>query len=126
MILTRIELETLFGANAFSGVTDELWTQTLSGVNAMINAYIGVVDIGTLPQGELDLLKNAAVWIARYKLQDSLVYDEVKDKALKDRYNMALHTLQSFGNGGTLSLSSQAANALPVMAADAPRGWGNY
>jgi phage gp36-like protein len=125
MILTRLELEGLFGMDAFDGVTDELWAQTLSGTDGLVQAHLGNIDIGTLPRAELDLVKNAAVWIARYKLQDSLVYDEVKDKALKDRYNQALQTLQSLRKG-TLSLASVSSTALPVMTAEKPRGWGNF
>jgi hypothetical protein len=121
-VITRDELEELFGTDAFNGVTDSLWEQTLSGVAGLITAHLGEVDMAALPQSERDMIKNAATWLARYKLQDALPYDEVKDKALKDRYEKSLQTLQRLGDGRLLL--SATASALPVMTTAQPMsGW---
>jgi hypothetical protein len=126
--LTRDEIESQFEPGTFDGITDELWDSVLSGVDGLMAAYIGVVDLTTLIKADKDMLKQTALWLARYKLQDNLPYDEVMDDAWHTRYLMALERLKMIADG-TLKISSlpvtQAVN-MPVLTSEARRGWGEY
>jgi len=95
--ITQDELEALF-PDTFTSVTDELWSQVLPGVDALIDGVLSsryLVPFSPVPA----LIKEIATDIARYHLEDSLIYDEVKDEGLKTRYDYALERLQLIKTG---------------------------
>lgn len=99
--ITQVELEALF-PGAFASVTDALWAQVIPGVDQLIDGYLAArftVPVVPVPA----LLRELATDIARYQLEDALIYDIDKDAGLKARYDYALKQLQALANG-TLAL----------------------
>ena len=119
--ITQVELVALF-PGAFESVTTDLWVQVLDGVDGFINGKLSKVysvPVEPVPA----LLKEIATDLARYQLEDSLIYDEVKDDGLKVRYDYALKQINEIANGtltldGVAQLQSGAgASGVPVFSA---------
>jgi len=121
--LTRDEIEAQFGSDTFDGVSDELWTSVLSSVDGLISSYIGDIDLENILAKDRDMLKQTALWVARYELQDFLPYDEVMDSAWQKRYSLALDRLKMMASG---KLRSPAQSSTPVLISSARRGWGEF
>jgi phage gp36-like protein len=112
--ITQDALTDLFGADAFDGVTDELWAQVLAGVDDLINSKLAaryVVPVSPVPA----LLPEIATGLARYQLHYLGGYDEDKNKGLKERYDYAIKMLDELSQG-TLLLSG-AIHSAPVISA---------
>jgi phage gp36-like protein len=97
--ISQSELETLFGVDAFDGVSDELWAQCLAGVDGLIEGKLAAryaVPLSLVPP----LIKEIAADLARYGLHDILGgYDEEKNRGLKERYDYAIGLLDELASG---------------------------
>ena len=112
---TQDQLIDLFGADAFDGVTDELWEQVLAGVDGVIDGKLAArysVPVSPVPA----VLARIAGDLARY--QFNLIYDEIKDDGLKTRYDYALAQLQEIADGKLALIGATAAQ--PSVSIGAP------
>lgn len=118
--ISKDELIAQFGADSLEGMTDAQIEQVLAGVDALINSkLVGVYTVPFIEPYPV-LIKEIAVDLARYSLQDANVYDEVKNKGLKERYDYALQTLQRLANGDMKLTEIGVSTDQPILFVSAP------
>ena len=97
--ITQAELIAQFGADVFEGMLTPQIEQVLVGVDSTINSILTGIYLVPFVSPFPSLIKEIAVDLTRYRLQDANVYDEVKNKGLKERYDYALKTLYQLASG---------------------------
>ena len=97
--ITQAELIAQFGEDSLEGMLTPQIEQVLAGVDSKINSKLYGVYTVPFISPYPSLIKEIAVDLARYQLQDANVYDEVKNKGLKERYDYALETLDKLASG---------------------------
>ena len=123
MYLTQTEVEDLLGSNEsadLADITDELWVQVLAGVDQVIDGYISAryaVPVTPVPA----MLKEIALDLARYRLQDSNVWVAEKDAPLKARYDYALQTLADLRDGKQVLMGATASTSEAQVSVGSPQ-----
>jgi len=125
--ISKDELLAQFGADSLEGMTDAQIDQVLAGVDALINSKL--VGIYTVPFIEPYpvLIKEIAVDLARFSLQDANVYDKDKDSGLKARHDIAMGLLENLATGKMRLVEIGVETEQPIIFQSAlSRGFGVY
>jgi len=125
--ISKDELIAQFGADSLEGMTDAQIDQVLAGVDALINSKL--VGIYTVPFIEPYpvLIKEIAVDLARFSLQDANVYDKDKDSGLKARHDIAMGLLENLATGKMRLVEIGVETEQPIIFQSAPlRGFGVF